>query len=555
MAARENPFAIRVVELSKTFRLPHETRRTLREHVLHPLRRTTWEEQQALVDVSFEVEAGEFFGVIGRNGSGKSTLLKLLAEIYQPDAGSVELDGKVSPFIELGVGFQPELNARDNVRINGLLLGLSPRELDERFDEIIAFAELERFVDQKLKNYSSGMQLRLAYSIAIQVPFDILLLDEVLAVGDQNFQDKCFATFEAMRASGKTVVLVTHNLAMVTRFCDRALLLQDGREHASGSAQEVVETYLELERGRAESSETIERLRGQRSDARASAAEAAGRRLSREDVALMSPEQVYELTRAQQGRLDRRTKQLEEAADARAEAERELVRLTWMVETLTRRHYGEIPVPPERLRDRMSPHSSEINYLAQGLAVAEAAIAVFGQSPPEPVLEWGCGSGRALGWLRSYPAWRERYRGCDPDAEAIAWAAEHIGGELVVCGEDPPLPYPDETFRGVLALRMMPWIHPECHRTWYSEFRRVVRPGGRILVAAQGSSLIPSASGTLERALEVQGWAYAAERALPSAYVSQEYTRNAVDGLLAVEEYRERGYGSNDWYVLVRPEF
>jgi ABC-type polysaccharide/polyol phosphate transport system ATPase subunit/SAM-dependent methyltransferase len=554
VAAAEKPFAIRVRRLAKTFRLPHEVRRTLRAHVLHPFQRTTWEEQQALVDLSFEVAAGEFFGVVGRNGSGKSTLLKLLAGIYQPDAGTVELDGKVSPFIELGVGFQPELNARDNVRINGLLMGLSPTELHERFDEIIEFAELERFVDQKLKNYSSGMQLRLAYSIAIQVPFDILLLDEVLAVGDQNFQDKCFETFEAMRASHKTVVLVTHNLPMVTRFCDRALLLQDGQEKAIGSAEEIVEVYREQERERSAGTRTMERLRAERGEVLASGTEASGRRLSREDVALMSSEQVYELIRTQRGRLDRRTKQLKEAVDARAHVGREVTRLKWMVETLTRRQYGEIPIPPQRLRNRISPNSSEINYLAQGLAAAEAAIAVFGESPAELVLEWGCGSGRALGWLRSYPGWREWYRGCDPDAEVIAWAAEHIGGELIVCGEEPPLPYSADTFRGVLALRMMPWIHPQCHRIWYSELRRVVRPGGRILVAAQGPSQVPSANGALERALEIQGWAHGAEEMVPGAYVSQEFTRDAVDGVLVVEEYRERGYGSNDLYLLVRPE-
>ena len=171
----------------------------------------TYETQRALDNVSFSIERGEFFGIIGPNGSGKSTLLKILAGIYRADSGSVRIDGLLSPFIELGVGFNPELNARDNVRINGTLLGLSRRELDARFDEIIGFAELERFVDQKLKNYSSGMLLRLAYSIAIQVEFDVLLLDEVLAVGDESFQEKCFRTFERFREEGKTIVLVTHS--------------------------------------------------------------------------------------------------------------------------------------------------------------------------------------------------------------------------------------------------------------------------------------------------------------------------------------------------------
>src|SRR5215213_3799363 len=191
--------AIAVEQLTKTFRLPHEVRTTLKEYFLHPFRRTEYEANHALQDVSFKVEQGEFFGVIGPNGSGKSTLLKILAGIYRPDRGGVRVRGQLSPFIELGVGFNPDLNARDNVRINGALLGLTLRELDERFDDIIGFAELGRFVDQQLKNYSSGMQLRLAYSIAIQVPFDVLLLDEVLAVGDQSFQEKCFVTFERMR--------------------------------------------------------------------------------------------------------------------------------------------------------------------------------------------------------------------------------------------------------------------------------------------------------------------------------------------------------------------
>ena len=185
--------------------------------------------------------------MIGPNGSGKSTLLKILAGIYRQDSGTVRVDGALSPFIELGVGFNPELNARDNIRINGTLLGLTQKEIADRFDEIVGFAELDRFVDQKLKNYSSGMQVRLAFSIAIQVPFEILLLDEVLAVGDQSFQEKCFQTFEEMRAEGKTVVFVSHDLGSVARFCDRAILLEHGRIVSSGPAREVIERYLEVE--------------------------------------------------------------------------------------------------------------------------------------------------------------------------------------------------------------------------------------------------------------------------------------------------------------------
>ena len=238
--------AIQVDGLSKTFRLPHERRTTLKEYFLHPLRRTTFEANRALQDVSFTVAEGEFFGVVGPNGSGKSTLLKLLAGIYRPDdGGGVRISGLLSPFIELGVGFNDELTARDNVRVNATLLGLPLRELDRRFDEIIAFAELERFVDQKLKNFSSGMQVRLAFSIAIQVPFDVLLLDEVLAVGDKDFQEKCFATFDRFREEGKTIVLVSHALDAVTRFCDRALRLVGGRPEALGPAEEIVDVYAE----------------------------------------------------------------------------------------------------------------------------------------------------------------------------------------------------------------------------------------------------------------------------------------------------------------------
>ena len=215
----------------------------LRDYFLHPFRRTTYERNDALEDVTFSVEQGEFFGVIGSNGSGKSTLLRILAGIYVPDAGVVRVSGLLSPFIELGVGFNIELNARDNIRINGTLAGLTKRELDARFDDILAFAELERFVDQKLKNYSSGMLVRLAYSIAIQIPFDVLLLDEVLAVGDEAFQEKCFATFDRFKEEGKTIVFVSHALDLVERFCDRVLLLQDGVVRSIGPPHEVAELH------------------------------------------------------------------------------------------------------------------------------------------------------------------------------------------------------------------------------------------------------------------------------------------------------------------------
>jgi ABC-type polysaccharide/polyol phosphate transport system ATPase subunit len=239
--------AIEVTEITKTFALPHEARSTFKEHFLHPLRRTTYEHQLALNDVSFEVMHGEFFGIMGPNGSGKSTLLKILAGIYRQDSGTVVINGLLSPFIELGVGFNPELNARDNILINGTLLGLTRAQLDERFDPILEFAELERFADQKLKNYSSGMQLRLAFSIAIQVPFDILMLDEVLAVGDNAFQKKCFAVFDDLiQETNKTIVFVGHDLMTMKRYCDRALYIQGGTLQAIGPVDEVVERYVPM---------------------------------------------------------------------------------------------------------------------------------------------------------------------------------------------------------------------------------------------------------------------------------------------------------------------
>ena len=200
-----SPLAVSAEDVSKTFRLPHRRYSTLKERALHPFSRGGDEVFEALHDVSFDVRKGEFFGIVGRNGSGKSTLLKCLAGIYGVDAGDIKLDGRLSPFIELGVGFNPDLTARDNVVINAIMLGLTRKQANERFDEIIAFAELEEFVDLKLKNYSSGMSVRLGFSVAVQVDADVLLIDEVLAVGDASFQRKCFDKFERMRDEGKTI--------------------------------------------------------------------------------------------------------------------------------------------------------------------------------------------------------------------------------------------------------------------------------------------------------------------------------------------------------------
>ena len=234
------PAAIEAIDVSKSFRIPHEQRTYFKEYFLHPFRRVQYERNEALKNVSFSVDAGEFFGIYGPNGSGKSTLLRILAGIYVADSGRVRVHGLLSPFIELGVGFDLDLNARDNIRINATLAGLTREQLDARFDHILEFAELERFVDQRLKNYSSGMLMRLAYAIAIQIPFDVLLLDEVLAVGDESFQQKCFATFDRFKEEGKTVILVTHELGLLQRFADRVLMIEQGVVKAIGSTDELI---------------------------------------------------------------------------------------------------------------------------------------------------------------------------------------------------------------------------------------------------------------------------------------------------------------------------
>jgi len=238
--------AVLVDDVSKSFELPREQVHTLKERALHPFRRTGSDTLNALRGVSFSVAPGEFFGIVGRNGSGKSTMLKCLAGIYGADTGRIFINGRLSSFIELGVGFNPDLPARDNVGINATMLGLSPKEGRKRFDAIIDFAELHDFVDLKLKNYSSGMLVRLAFAVMIQVDADILLIDEVLAVGDLSFQQKCFDEFETIRRSGKTVLLVTHDMAAVQRFCDRALLLEHGRVTEEGDPARVGNRYQEL---------------------------------------------------------------------------------------------------------------------------------------------------------------------------------------------------------------------------------------------------------------------------------------------------------------------
>jgi ABC-type polysaccharide/polyol phosphate transport system ATPase subunit len=232
--------------VSKTFRVPEERTHTLKERALHPMRHSRHQSFAALKDISFAVQPGEFFGIVGRNGSGKSTLLKCMAGIYGVDTGRIWRNGRLSTFIELGVGFNPDLAALDNVVMNGIMLGLSPRDARSRYDSIIEFAELEEFQDLKLKNYSSGMYVRLAFSVAIQVDADILLIDEVLAVGDAAFQQKCFDVFNRLRDEGRTIVFVTHDMGSVNLFCHRALLLERGVPVVLGEPQEVADNYLAL---------------------------------------------------------------------------------------------------------------------------------------------------------------------------------------------------------------------------------------------------------------------------------------------------------------------
>jgi ABC-type polysaccharide/polyol phosphate transport system ATPase subunit len=242
----EADVAIKVEGVDKSFRIPHERYTSLKQSAIHLFTRRSFSQFEAVKGVSVEIKKGEFFGIVGRNGSGKSTLLKLLAGIYVPTKGLVRINGALSPFIELGVGFNPELTARENIFLNGAILGLTRRQLAERFDDIIGFAELEEFVDQKLKNFSSGMQVRLAFSIAVQAQSEILLIDEVLAVGDSSFQKKCFDVFKRLKREGKTIVFVTHDMANVQEFCDRVLVMHKGRPLGVMGPDQAAEVYHRL---------------------------------------------------------------------------------------------------------------------------------------------------------------------------------------------------------------------------------------------------------------------------------------------------------------------
>ena len=240
----ENNIAVKVEHVSKFFKLPTESTQSLRTTMVNRFRGIKgYKEQHVLKDISFEVKKGDFFGILGRNGSGKSTLLKIISQIYYPEKGSVTVDGKLVSFIELGVGFNPELTGRENVYLNGALLGFSRDEIDAMYDDIVDFAELRDFMNQKLKNYSSGMQVRLAFSVAIKAQGDVLILDEVLAVGDEAFQRKCNDYFIERKKSGKTTILVTHDMGAVKKYCNKAVLIEHGLVKAIGNPENVANQY------------------------------------------------------------------------------------------------------------------------------------------------------------------------------------------------------------------------------------------------------------------------------------------------------------------------
>ncbi|CAD0164335.1 ABC-transporter (ATP-binding protein) -possibly involved in cell wall localization and side chain formation of rhamnose-glucose polysaccharide [Streptococcus thermophilus] len=240
----DKQIAVKVDHVSKYFKLPTEATNSLRTALVNRFKGIKgYKEQHVLKDISFEVEKGDFFGILGRNGSGKSTLLKIISEIYVPEKGTVTIDGKLVSFIELGVGFNPELTGRENVYMNGAMLGFSTAEIDAMYDDIVDFAELHDFMNQKLKNYSSGMQVRLAFSVAIKAQGDILILDEVLAVGDEAFQRKCNDYFQERKKSGKTTILVTHDMGAVKKYCNKAVLIENGLVKAIGDPFDVSDQY------------------------------------------------------------------------------------------------------------------------------------------------------------------------------------------------------------------------------------------------------------------------------------------------------------------------
>jgi ABC-2 type transport system ATP-binding protein len=242
----QSPVVVEARGLEKTFRIPQHRIDTFKERALHPLTRAQYRELHALKRISFDVHKGEFFGIVGRNGSGKSTLLKIMSSIYRADAGTIRMAGRLAPFIELGVGFNPELTSRENVVINGVMMGLGRREAQRRLERVLDFAELGEFADLKLKNYSSGMMVRLAFAVMAEADADIMLVDEVLAIGDAAFAQKCMDVFRARRRAGRTLVLVTHDMATVQSICDRAMLIHDGELRYIGDAEEAALRYYRL---------------------------------------------------------------------------------------------------------------------------------------------------------------------------------------------------------------------------------------------------------------------------------------------------------------------
>lgn len=240
----KNNVAVKVSNVSKTFHLPTDNSTSLKRTIVNYFKGIKgYRDQKVLRGISFEVNQGDFFGIVGRNGSGKSTLLKIISQIYFPERGTVEVNGKLVSFIELGVGFNPELTGKENVYLNGAMLGFPEKEIDEMYGDIVAFAELEDFMHQKLKNYSSGMQVRLAFAVAIQAKSDILVLDEVLAVGDEAFQRKCNDYFLNAKRDKKTIILVTHDMDSVRKYCNRAILIDKGEIKVIGSPDEVANQY------------------------------------------------------------------------------------------------------------------------------------------------------------------------------------------------------------------------------------------------------------------------------------------------------------------------
>ena len=239
-------FAVSVKHVSKQFRLYHDKRTSVFESIFGLIhRKSNYEILKALDDVSFDVKNGEMFGIIGRNAGGKTTLLRIISNIYRPNSGSVEVKGTILPVLALGLGFHPELTATSNIIQSSILLGFSKKEISERINDILKFAELEKFADIKLKNFSSGMQMRLAFSTAVQVDPDILLIDDVFAVGDLNFQKKCFDAIMSFKKRGKAIIFVSHSMDPIRDYCDRAMFLNQGKVDSIGEPEKVINAYID----------------------------------------------------------------------------------------------------------------------------------------------------------------------------------------------------------------------------------------------------------------------------------------------------------------------